>query len=168
MTDYLWNGSLADVNAAIYVSVVNPLTQVATNQLVAGYSVIGPTVMDGVAYVNVRTDAVLTTPAGLSVIGVQLSRSVLGDWADVPVIPPTTIIATIDFMMRLTFAERSGLIVAARTDNQLADILVQLGCATTIDVTNAAVISAVDYMVSATDLTAPRGAQILDLTQVSP
>lgn len=73
MTDYLWNGPEATVASAIYES--------DGKTLKSGYSVIGPRTLDGISYVNLRTDATLTLPAGLIVTGEQLSEALIGTWA---------------------------------------------------------------------------------------
>lgn len=73
MTDYLWNGPEATVASAIY--------EADGKTLKSGYSVIGPRTLDGISYVNLRTDATLTLPAGLSVTGKQLSEALIGTWA---------------------------------------------------------------------------------------
>lgn len=73
MTDYLWNGPEAAVASAIY--------EADGKTLKSGYSVIGPRTLDGISYVNLRTDATLTLPTGLSVTGKQLSEALIGTWA---------------------------------------------------------------------------------------
>lgn len=73
MTDYLWNGPEATVASAIY--------EADGKTLKSDYSVIGPRTLDGISYVNLRTDATLTLPAGLSVTGKQLSEALIGTWA---------------------------------------------------------------------------------------
>lgn len=82
MTDYLWNGPEATVASAIY--------EADGKTLKSGYSVIGPRTLDGISYVNLRTDATLTLPAGLSETGEQLSIALIGTWA-----PATAEAATI-------------------------------------------------------------------------
>jgi hypothetical protein len=44
-------------------------------------NVIGPRIVDGVAYANIRTDDVLKLPVGVSVTGPELSTAMLGVWA---------------------------------------------------------------------------------------
>lgn len=73
MTDYLWNGPEATVASAIY--------EADGKTLKSGYSVIGPRTLDGISYVNLRTDATLTLPTGLSETGEQLSIALIGTWA---------------------------------------------------------------------------------------
>ncbi|HWL80114.1 MAG TPA: hypothetical protein VNR89_04115 [Roseomonas sp.] len=63
--DNLWNGPLETVAAAIE----------------GQPNVLGPRDLDGVAYVNVRTDAALPIPAGLKRTGPELSAVILGVWA---------------------------------------------------------------------------------------
>ncbi len=46
-----------------------------------GANVIGPRLLDGVAYACVRADAPLALPAGLTVTGAELSAAVIGVWA---------------------------------------------------------------------------------------
>lgn len=65
MTDYLIHGTPADIDA-----------------LVMGQAnVIGPRIVDGVAYANIRTDDIIEIPAGVAVTGPELSTAVLGVWA---------------------------------------------------------------------------------------
>lgn len=85
MTDYLWSGPEATVASAIY--------EADGKTLKSGYSVIGPRTLDGVSYVNLRTDATLTLPAGLSETGEQLSIALIGTWAPATV-EATTIAST--------------------------------------------------------------------------
>ncbi len=87
MTDYLWHGDPSTLSGALFDPVTDPDTQEVTQQPKAGLAIIGPIVLDGIAYVNVRTDQALTPPAGVTVTGPELSRAVLGDWAAAPDVP---------------------------------------------------------------------------------
>jgi len=90
MTDYLWNGPLPIITDAFYNNITDPVTLINTNVLVAGYSILGPVVVNGIAYVNVRTDYTLTIRPGLSVTSAILSSAIVGDW---PVVPTTPTLA---------------------------------------------------------------------------
>lgn len=51
-------------------------------------NVIGPVVLDGVAYATVRSETPLPVPPGLSAIGPELSRVLHGTWlGDAPMVP---------------------------------------------------------------------------------
>lgn len=66
--DYRWHGDPAVLDAAMADIIAE--------------SVIGPVVLDGIAYVAVRALAPIERPTGLSDTGRQLSLAVLGTWAD--------------------------------------------------------------------------------------
>lgn len=82
MTDYLWKGPEVTIAAAIY--------EADGKTLKTGYAVIGPRTLDGISYINLRTDAVLTPPAGISETGDQLSAALIGTWAPAEVTPVET------------------------------------------------------------------------------
>lgn len=86
MTDYLWSGPEAVVASVIY--------EADGKTLKSGYSVIGPRTLDGISYVNLRTDATLTLPAGLSETGEQLSTALIGTWAPATVTTTDTTVAS--------------------------------------------------------------------------
>ncbi|KXV58004.1 hypothetical protein AD947_07390 [Acetobacter tropicalis] len=74
MTDYKWKGTPE--------AIANLLYQGDGKTLKAGVQVIGPRILDGVAYVNIRTNDALTLPSGVSETGPELSDAVVGVWYD--------------------------------------------------------------------------------------
>jgi hypothetical protein len=82
--------------------------------------------------------------------------------------PAPTIIAPLDFMSRLTPAEQTAIATAGQSNAQILLFLLKLSGATQVDVTDPLTVAGVNAMVSAGLLTAPRGAQILNLLQASP
>lgn len=49
-----------------------------------GFQVIGPRTLDGLSYVNVRTDNNLTVPKGIQATSPELSSALIGDWYEPP------------------------------------------------------------------------------------
>jgi hypothetical protein len=85
-----------------------------------------------------------------------------------PAPPPSTTIAPLDFMARLTPAEQTAIATASQSNAQILLFLLKLSGATQVDVTDPLTIAGVNAMVGAGLLTTPRGAQILDLSRASP
>jgi hypothetical protein len=84
MTDYLWHGDPAAIAGAVFDSATDPVTHLAIQQPKPGLSLIGPRVLDGVAWVSIRTDATLTPPSGVTASGPETSLAILGTWAADP------------------------------------------------------------------------------------
>jgi hypothetical protein len=76
---YKWKGQPEMIGALIY--------QEDGKTLKSGLEVIGPRTLDGVSYVNIRTDQPLTLPDGAAETGPELSDAVVGIWYE----PPTDI-----------------------------------------------------------------------------
>ena len=74
-------------------------------------NVIGPLVLDGVAYATVRSETPLPVPPGLSAIGPELSRVLHGTWmGDGPLVP-----AEVSNFQGRTALRHAGLFDAADT-----------------------------------------------------
>lgn len=81
MTDYLWHGdptAIANATTTTQTSDDGATSSVPKD----GLNIIGPRILDGIAYVNVRTDQELTIPEGISVTGPELSVAVIGIWCE--------------------------------------------------------------------------------------
>lgn len=76
---YKWKGQPDTISDLIY--------QEDGKTLKSGLEVIGPRTLDGVSYVNIRTDQSLTLPDGAAETGSELSDAVVGIWYE----PPTDI-----------------------------------------------------------------------------
>lgn len=76
MTDYKMKGPEKSISSTIY--------QEDGKGLKDGLEVIGPRVLDGIAYVNIRTDLTLTFPEDVAETGPELSSVILGDWFNTP------------------------------------------------------------------------------------
>lgn len=87
MTDYLLNGDPAIIARATTTTKTNEDGEISSAPK-AGMNIIGPRILDGIAYVNVRTEQSFTIPAGVSVTGPELSAAVIGIWSD-PIPVPT-------------------------------------------------------------------------------
>lgn len=76
MTDYKVKGTQEVISDLIY-------SDETTSTLKPSLQVIGPRVLDGIAYVNIRTDEDLDiSGAGISQTGPELSDAVVGVWYD--------------------------------------------------------------------------------------
>ena len=84
MTDYLWHGDAAAIAALTTTTEIDPDTQKSVSIPKQGISIIGPRILDGIAYVNVRTDLSLSIPEGVEITGTELSAAVIGVWSDSP------------------------------------------------------------------------------------
>jgi hypothetical protein len=75
----------------------------------AGLTIAGYRVLDGAAYILVRTPAAIALPAGLSVVPVGLRGAITGEFeADAPP-PPPTVLSVNQFFNRFTSAEKAAL-----------------------------------------------------------
>ena len=83
MTDYKLKGTQEVISGLIY-------SDETTSTLKPSLQVIGPRVLDGIAYVNIRTDEDLDiSGTGISQTGPELSDAVVGVWYDPSVIDVT-------------------------------------------------------------------------------
>lgn len=74
MTDYKWKGTPEAISNVIY--------QNDGKTLKNGLQVIGPRTLDGISYVNIRTNQTLTAPEGVTDTGPELSDVIVGVWYD--------------------------------------------------------------------------------------
>jgi hypothetical protein len=119
------------------------VTQVSPTQWQAG----------GTAVSAPNLAAALTTFAGMAPEG----------WQPPPP-PQQTIISTLSFVRRFTSAERA----AIRGSTLTGDLLLLMTSAQEIDVSDPTIVGGIAGLVALGLITAPRGAQVLDLSQVSP
>lgn len=111
---------------------------------------------DGITITNTTLDTVVGAFSALAPPGYT------------PPARPLVEIAPLDFMARLTPAEQTAIATAGQSNAQVLLFLLTLAGATTVNVTDALTQAGVQAMVAANLLTQARGAQILDLAQISP
>jgi hypothetical protein len=127
----------------------------------AGLTVTGYRVLDGVAYVLVRTPAGIAVPAGLTVVGAQQTAAISGVflWDTPP--PPPAVISVNAFFARFTQAERTALLAALPTHAAWGVPLVNAALSPGVDLTLPATATMVNALVTGGVLTSARAAVIL-------
>ena len=96
-------------------------------------------------------------------IGIGAVRSEFGDWSD-PIVPAAPV-DTYDFLRRFTPTERKGIWAAARTNDDLADLVQLLTAATFVRPDDPVVIGGMTMLAAAGLLTRRRADEILGGTQ---
>jgi hypothetical protein len=127
----------------------------------AGLTVTGYRVLDGVAYVLVRTPAGISVPAGLTVLGAQQTAAISGVflWDTPP--PPPTVISVNAFFARFTPAEKAALLAALPTHAAWGLPLVNAALSPGVDLTLPATATMVNALVTGGVLTAARATVVL-------
>lgn len=141
------------VNADSTISVIDPTKNTS------GLTVTGYRLLDGVAYVLVRTENAIPVPPGLSVVGAALRTALSGTFMSDE--PPPTVISVNAFFQRLTPGEKTAIRSGLATHPTWGPAIVAAAFSDGVDLLAASTSTMLDALVSGGVLTAPRKATIL-------
>jgi hypothetical protein len=166
MPDVGLTGSPAAVAAAltahgfqINADNTTTLTDPALNA--AGLTVTGYRVIDGVAYVLVRTPASIPLPAGLSVVPPGLRAAITGEFEADTMPPPPTVISVNQWFNRFTAAEKTFIRANLATHPAWGTAIVGWALSDGVDLLAPATATAVDVLIAGGGVAAARKVVIL-------
>lgn len=159
-----WSGTPAAVAAALagygyQVNSGNSTTQIDPTKQGSLVGVTGYTVLDGVAYVLVRSTAAIPLPTGVTALGPQTTAAIAGTFMSGTTNP--TSIPSLDFFNRFTPTETTAIWQAAVANPSIGVGLINGLAAGTIDLTSATVSTWLAALVTAGVITAARQTVIL-------
>ena len=138
------------VNADNTISMVDP-TQNTDGLIVAGYRVV-----DGTAYILVRTPQALAIPAGLTVLGPQLTNAMVGVFLADTLPPPPSVISINAFFARLTATEKTAIIAGMASRPAVMQAIVRAALSDGVDLLAANTRTFMDTLVAAGFITTAR------------
>lgn len=164
-TDAGWTGTPAAISAALagfgfQVNADNSVTVIDPSKQGAIVAVTGYRVLDGTAYVLIRSTSAIPLPAGVTEAGADHTAAISGVFMSDGTSPPTTI-PSIAFFNRFTQAETAAIWQAAVASPAIGVGLMNGLAAGQIDLTSAAVKTWLDGLVTAGVLTNARETTIL-------
>jgi hypothetical protein len=127
----------------------------------AGLTVAGYRMIDGVAYVLVRTPASIALPAGLSVVPLGLRAAITGEFEADAMPPPPTVLSVNQFFNRFTAAEKAALISGLATHAAWGTVIVTAALSDGVDLLAPATATGLQVLVTGGVLTAARRTVIL-------
>lgn len=166
MPDVGLTGSPAAVQAALaasgfQVNADGSLAVVDPTLNTAGLTVAGYRVLDGAAYVLVRSPGGIPVPAGLTVLGVGVTMAISGAFMPDTSGSPPTVIPAGQFFQRFTQAEKTAMRAALAGRPALAAAIVGAALSDGVDLAAPGTSTVLDLMVTAGALTAARKATVL-------
>lgn len=166
MPDIGLSGTPAAVTAALtargfQVNADGSISQIDPTLNTDGLFAAGYRVLDGVAYILVRTPGSIPLPAGLTVLSAQVTSALVGVILADTLPSPPSVISINAFFARLTAAEKAAIIAGMASRPAIAQAIVRAALSDGVDLLAANTKAFMDTMVTAGFITAARETVIL-------